>query len=207
MTLARFAPALASICATVALSGCASLLVREPQADPQAIRAGAYALDEAHAAVLFKVTHLGLSTFVGRFERLEASLDFDETDPTGATLEAIIDMTSLDVANDDFAETLMGSGWFDAETYPQAVFRSTRIEKTSETTGKVHGDLTLRGVTKPMTLDVTFNGGARNLLTTRYTLGFSASGTIDRTEFGLDRVAGFVGSDVVLEIHAEFARQ
>ncbi|MEM8987759.1 MAG: YceI family protein [Pseudomonadota bacterium] len=196
------------ICLFAALAaGCASLVTPDVKSEPAALRAGQYELDPAHAAVLFKVDHLGFSKYVGRFETVEASLDFDSARPEAAKLTAIVAIESLDVANPSFAETLKGDEWFGAETFPQAVFESRSIEITGENTGRVTGDFTLKGVTRPMTLDVAFNGGARNLITRRYTLGFSAVGTFKRSDHGLDNLIPAIGDDVELEIHAEFLRQ
>ncbi|MEM9169051.1 MAG: YceI family protein [Pseudomonadota bacterium] len=187
-------------------SACASLVAPNPSSEPAALRSGQYALDTAHAAVLFKIDHLGFSQYVGRFETVDASLDFDAEAPENARLEAIVDVASLDVANDEFAQTLIGPNWFDASAHPQARFVSTTVEITGERTGRVVGDLTLKGVTRPIALDVTFNGGDRDLLRGSYVVGFSATGTFDRTEFGVDRFSGPVGDIVRLEIEAEFER-
>lgn len=192
----------------LAAAGCASLLKPEVSAEPAALRAGQYELDPDHAALIFKVGHLGFSQFVGRFEEFDASLDFEEADPASARVEAIIDVTSLDVADDEFAATLTGPGWFDAETFPKAAFRSTAIEITGADEGVVAGDLTLRGVTQPVELNVVFNGGGRDRLRGgAYVVGFSVSGTISRSAFGVDRFEGLVGDDVRLEIEAEFLRR
>ncbi len=205
----KFSPFLvASAFLLPVLGGCASLVTPEAVATPAALRAGQYELDMTHASVLFKINHLGFSTYVGRFETVDASLDFEADDPTSAQLEATVEIASLDIANDEFAETLIGADWFDAAAFPQAVFRSTAIEVTGETTGRLSGDLTLHGVTAPITLDVAFNGGDRDLLRGgRYIVGFSASGVIDRTTFGVDRFAGVITNDVALEIEAEFMRR
>ena len=180
-----------------------------PQANTEraALRTGAYSLDNSHTAVIFKIGHLGFSNYVGRFELAEASLDFDAENPAEAQLEAIIEIASLDVANDDFAETLIGPSWFDAEAHPQAIFRSTSISVTGETTGTVTGDLTLKGVTKPVTLDVTFNGGDNDRLRGGYAIGFSATGSFKRSEFGISRLVGPVSDDVTIDIEAEFLRK
>ena len=198
----------AALCA-LALPACSTIgrLAPEPEAAATAIREGEYRLDPDHAALLFKVKHFGLSTVVGRFNDFDASLSFDEEDPSAATLEAVIEVGSLDVASEEFAEVLLSGNWLNAETHPQASFRSTAIEVTGETTGRLTGDLTLNGVTAPVTLDVVFNGGVRNILTQRYTLGFEATGAFDRADFGIDRFGGMVGDEVVLELHVEFQRQ
>lgn len=198
---------LAAAVGALSLSACASLIAPHVETGAVALRPGAYAVDPNHAALIFKVEHMGFSHFVGRFERFDATLDFDEANPAAARLEASVDMTSLDVANDEFATTLTGQNWFDANAYPQAVFRSTSIETTGENTGRVTGDLTLHGVTAPVTLDVTFNGGGRDILRGAYVVGFSAHGTIDRTAFGVDRFSGIVGDQVDIEIEAEFLRK
>lgn len=199
--------AVAILISVLALSGCAALLKPNVTTDVQSVRAGEYRLDPAHASLVFRIDHLGFSKYVGRFEVIEASLDFDASAPETARLEAIVDITSLDVADDDFAATLTGPDWFDAASHPQAVFRSTGIEVTGENTGQVTGDLTLKGVTAPVTLDVVFNGGGQDNLRGAYVTGFSATGIIDRTVFGVDRFAGLVGTEVELAIEAEFLKE
>ncbi|GAB4522625.1 MAG: YceI family protein [Parvularculaceae bacterium] len=205
----RLRPAAAGFAflAVAGAAACAQLITPDVSTEAGALRAGAYRLDPDHAVLLFKLNHLGFSTFVGRFNDIEASLDFDESDPAAARLDARVATASIDVNNPEFEETLRGPGWFDTERFPEARFVSTEIEITGENTGRVTGDFTLMGETRPVTLDVTFNGGARNLLTRRYTLGFAASGAFSRSAFGLDNFAPAVGDQVTLEIHAEFQRQ
>lgn len=195
---------------TLALSGCAALapaLAPAVNTNPTALREGQYALDRDHAALLFKVSHLGFAKYVGRFERFDVSLDFDADNPEAARVDAVIDMTSLDVANDPFANTLMGPNWFDAGQYPEAFFRSTGIEVIGENTGVMTGELTMHGVTNPVTMEVTFNGGGRDRLRSAYVIGLSAVSEIDRRDFGVDRFTGFVGNKVELEIEAELVRR
>ncbi|MEO1241350.1 MAG: YceI family protein [Pseudomonadota bacterium] len=191
-------------------AGCAALapvFAPKVNADATALRAGNYSLDPAHASLIFKIDHLGFSTYVGRFNSFDISLDFDENDPTAARVEAVIDMTSLDVANDDFANTLTGSNWFNANRFPEAVFQSTAIKVTGDNRGVMTGDLTLHGVTQPVTLDVTFNGGGSDRLRGAYVIGLSATSEISRRAFGVDRFDGIVGDAVKIEIEAEFLRE
>ncbi|OFX02527.1 MAG: hypothetical protein A3E78_02330 [Alphaproteobacteria bacterium RIFCSPHIGHO2_12_FULL_63_12] len=189
------------------IAGCASLIAPKVATEPAALKAGAYALDQNHASLLFKVDHLGYSSYVGRFEKLDATLDFDAADVSTAHVEAKIDIASLDVANDAFAQTLTGADWFDAAAFPEAIFKTTSIEKTGETQGRMTGDLTLHGVTAPVTLDVAFNGGAQDILRGGYVVGFSARGTISRKTFGVDRFEGIVGDEVEIDIEAEFVKR
>lgn len=167
---------------------------------------GSYELDQRHTTVLFKVNHMGLSQFVGRFNRVYASLEYDPENPASAKLTAVIETDSVDVNNPDFSETLTGSGWFDSANFPQATFVTTGVELIDGDRATFNGELILLGVTAPVALNIRFNGGADNILTGRYTLGFSATGTIKRSAFGMDQYIPAVGDDVELEIHAEFQR-
>lgn len=187
------------------VAGCGYLLPSHNQTvERTELRAGAYRLDPDHGILLWKLDHLGFSTLVGRFDRLDATLDFDPEQPETAALEVVVDTSSVSTHVQSLNDDLRGSTWFDVEQYPEARFVSTAIEVTGPTTGTVTGDLTLLGVTQPVTLDVTFNGGADSLLTGTYTLGFAATGVIDRTAFGLSTFAPAIGREVTLEIHAEF---
>lgn len=203
MKTTRFASLVLGV---MALSACASLVAPNVVSEPAALKAGTYTLDQKHASLLFKIDHLGYSLYVGRFERFDATLDFDAADAGTAHVEAKIDASSLNVANDDFAKTLMGPDWFDAAGFPEAVFRSTAVEKTGDKIGRMTGDLTLHGVTAPVTLDVTFNGGAQDLLRGGYVVGFSAAGHFSRKTFGIDKFEGIVGDDVEIGINAEFVK-
>lgn len=193
--------------ASLALSACGYLIPAHHQTtEPGELPEGGYRLDPDHTALLFKIDHLGFSQFVGRFDRIDAALDFDPSDPQASRLTVVVDMASVDVNPPAFAEELRGPDWFDVERFPEARFESRTIEVTGEDTGIVRGDLTLRGITRPVTLDVSFNGGGDNLITGTYTLGFAASGTLERSDFGLGAYAPAVGDEVELEISVEFGR-
>ena len=191
---------------SVFLVSCDRLLTPDFNTDITELRSGQYTIDPDHATVLWKINHLGFSTFIGRFNDIDASLDFDPENIENSTLEVVINTAGLDINNPVFAEELRGSNWFDVETYPQAVFRTTSfVEALDENTFVFEGDLTLLGTTAPVTLNVNFHGGGRNFLTRKYTLGFSGSVTFQRSVFGLDRFTSFgVGDEIELEIHVEF---
>ncbi|MEM1103277.1 MAG: YceI family protein [Pseudomonadota bacterium] len=197
----------ACLLSALLLTACASLVTPNVQATAERLRAGDYELDPAHAVLLFKIDHLGFSKYVGRFNTFDAALSFNADDPASAELEAVIQTASIDVGDPDFAKTLAGPDWFDSETFPEAMFRSVAVEVTGDASARIEGELTLLGVTKPVSLEATFNGGARNLLTQRYTLGFEAHGVFNRSDFGMDRLLPAVGDAVELEIHAEFLRR
>lgn len=194
------------LASSVLLVSCDRLITPGFETSVAELRGGAYTLDKDHASLLWKINHLGFSTYIGRFNEFDASLDFDAENVENSSLEVIVDTSSLDVNNPEFAEDLRGSDWFDVENFPQAVFRTTSfVEAVDEDTFVFQGDLTLLGNTAPVMLTVNFHGGGRNFLTRRYTLGFSASTTFQRSAFGLDNMVAFgVGDDIELEIHVEF---
>jgi polyisoprenoid-binding protein YceI len=197
---------LAGLALLPALGACGYLQPRATPAAPADLPAGSYRIDPEHAALLFKIDHLGFSQLVGRFDRFDATLDFDPKQPGAAVLTVLVEVASIDLNLPEFEQELRGPGWFDVAQFPQARFVSHAIAITGANTGRITGDLTLHGVTRPITLDVTLNGAGDSLITGRYSIGFAASGTLNRSEFGLGAYAPAVGDAVVLEIHAEFQR-
>ena len=191
---------------SVLFSSCASLIAPNIKTDLVELKEGQYELDPKHTAVLFKVNHMGFSKFIGRFEIVDASLDFDPENMANSRLEATVDMASVNVNNESFADTLKGNDWFNVESFPQAVFRTTSVNYSRGSEVDFNGDLTFLGVTQPIVLTVLFNGGANNLLTGRYTIGFEAQTSFNRSDFGLDKYMGAVGDVIELEVHAEFQR-
>jgi polyisoprenoid-binding protein YceI len=174
--------------------------------------AGAYEIDPAHTTLEFKVSHLGFSNYTARFGKVEGKLNFDPANPAGMTVEATIDPMSLELPAPPkgFHDDLMGKNWFDAKTFPQITFKSTKVDLTGENTANLTGDLTLHGVTKPVTMAVTFNGGYAPNAYDGARAGFSAKGAFKRSDFGM----GFgvpapgtnmgVGDTVNVTIETEF---
>lgn len=191
------------LAAALSLSACVS----PATTDPAELPSGEWSLDPAHASVTWQVRHLGLAWYTARFDAAEASLSFDPAEPGNAQLTAIVDAASVSTGDPDFDETLRGSGWLAADRHPQIVFQSTRIEVTGETTGRIHGELTLKGVTTEAVLETEFYGGTFSPLEGAQALGFGADMTIDRTQFGVGNLPGnFIGDEVRLRIEAEFLR-
>ena len=188
------------------LFSCNRLLTPDQTTEVTEVRAGQYVLDPNHATLIWKLNHLGFSTFLGSFNEFEASLDFDPENIENASLEVVIDTASLDVDLPEFEEELRGDNWFDVAAFPQAIFRTTRyLEAIDDDSFIFEGDLTLLGTTAPVSLEVNFHGGGRNFLTRSYTVGFSGSAIFNRSDFGLDRFTSFgVGDEIELEIHVEF---
>ena len=204
--LSGYAKLFAALIASSLLFNCSRILTPDQTSEVAEVRAGQYELDPNHASLIWKLNHLGFSTFLGSFNDFEASLDFDPEDIENASLEVVIDTSSLDVDIPEFEEELRGDNWFDVEVHPQAVYRTTSfLEAVDEDTFIFAGDLTLLGNTAPVNLEVNFHGGGRNFLTRSYTVGFSGSARFNRSDFGLDRFTSFgVGDEIDLEIHVEF---
>lgn len=162
------------------------------QAEPPVeVPAGSYTIDQSHTSVLFRVDHLTFSKYTARFKKASAQLQFDPKDLAASSVTVDVDARSIEtdypnVAQHDFNAQLQGEQFLDAARHPQITFRSTNVEVTGPRTMRIHGDLTLRGVTRPMTLDARFNGGyAGHPLDKNARIGFSAQGTLKRSEFGM----------------------
>ncbi len=167
---------------------------------------GHYVMDAHHWSVTFDVDHFHYSRFVMRFDRAQAQLDWRAGGLDSASVDATIDATSLDTNVSALDSMVKGTQMLDAARYPQIRFTSTHFERTGEARGTLTGNLTIRGVTQPVTLDVTLNGYAPNPLTKQPTIGFSASGHFSRAKFGLSTWYPAVGDDIDVRIQAEFAQ-
>ncbi|SMF39204.1 Polyisoprenoid-binding protein YceI [Alteromonadaceae bacterium Bs31] len=189
------------------LNGCGQLIKPNVKTDLAALKGGAYELDPEHSSVLFKVNHMGFSKFVGRFEQVQASLDFNPENIQQAKLHVIVDTGSIYVNNEAFELSLRGDSWLNVESFPQAEFYAEGVNKVDGSNLVFVGELTFLGVSKTIEVHATFNGGANNLLTQRYTIGFEASALFNRSDFGLNKYVPAVGDEIELEIHAEFQRK
>lgn len=196
--IAAAAALIATLCACSALAA--------PSVDPAAAPAGHYVLDQRHASVTARVRHMGLSNYTMRFRHIEAGYDYDPANPLASKISVTIDAHSLDTGDDrvskQFANEFLG-----ADAHPMITFDSTAVQTTEANHGTVAGDLSFRGVTRPVTLDVTYNGTESNLLIGGRRMGFSATAVIKRSEFGSKAWQEAVGDDVQLLIEAEFVRK
>lgn len=175
--------------------------------------AGVYELDKTHASLTWKVSHLGLSNYTARFTRFDASVKLDPKDVTRSTVMASIDPTSIETdypypEKTDFDKKLItGADWFNTEKFPKIGFRSTKITMNSDNTGTMTGDLTFLGVTKPVTLDVVLNGAMKSQpFSKKPALGFSANGTIKRSDWGFSTYVPNIGDEVELLLEVEFGK-
>jgi len=173
------------------------------------VASAVYAVEPTHASVVWSVSHNGLSNYTARFTDFSAELAFNSEDPTSSTLSATINPLSVRTDHPEGPDwdTTLGTDekWFNASAFPAITYASTDITLTGETTGIVNGDLTLLGVTKQVPLTVTFNG-VRNFAWygERDVIGFSATATFNRSDFGLTALLPGIGDEVTLTIETEF---
>ncbi|NJM83428.1 MAG: YceI family protein [Tabrizicola sp.] len=179
---------LRALCLSAALLLPSAALAQEDLGDPPA---GNYKLDLGHGRLLFRVSHLGFSRYTALFTKFDATLAFDPANPAAMSVTATVDATSLETHYPDpavdFNALLTGPEFLDAARFPEITFRSTAITLTGEKTADVTGDLTLHGVTRPVVLKIVYNGGwgYMPLDPGGARIGFSASGTLSRSDFGV----------------------
>lgn len=181
----------------------AALFTAIVAATPFTANAASYEFDTAHTQIMFKVNHLGFSNSHGRFMKFDGTLDFDAADVAKSKLDVTIDTASIDMGDQKWDDHLKNADFFDVEKFPSMTFKSTKVEKTGEKTGKVTGDLTILGVTKPVTLDVVMNKMGKHPMSGKEHVGFSATGTLKRSDFGMNYGLPNVGDTVTLMIEAE----
>lgn len=172
-----------------------------------------WTFDQAHTQANFSARHMMVSTVRGSFRKVEGALEFDPANPADASVEAIIDVASMDSTGvEQRDEHLLSPDFLDVNQYPTITFKSTRVEPNSDNSeAKVYGDLTIKDVTREVVLDVEFHGEG----TTPYgqnIVGFEASTKIDREDFGLtwnvalETGGWLVGKDIKISIDAEFIK-
>lgn len=169
--------------------------------------AGEYVLEKNHASIAFKVRHMGFADYLMRFNDFDATIKLDPAAPEKSSVSATISPASLDANNAKLTEHVSGKDFFNVATFPTVTFASTKIEKTGANTGKIMGNLTLLGVVKPVVLDATFIGGGKHMMFQKHDIGFKATTTIKRSDFGMNYGLGMVGDDVAVEINAEFVQK
>lgn len=183
-------------------------------ADVTGLPAGTYVADPSHAMLVFRIDHLGLQKFTASFDTLSATLEIDPAAPEAAHLTATVPVASLDLAAppEGFLAALMVPPWFDAAAHPEMTFSSTETTRTGDNTADIAGTLTLNGIEGPLTLAATFNGAyPPGVIEPTPRMGFSATGMIDRTAFGMTQFTPpegstlGIGAEVNFRIEIEFS--
>ena len=173
--------------------------------DPAKSAAGNYKLDPSHTSVVGRVLHGKLSFYSFRFDKVDGSYSYDPAKPEATKVEVTIDPASIDSNLPTFDRRLKGPDFLDAEKYNTIKFVSTEIKRSDMTHGTMTGSLTFHGVAKPITLNVTFNGGGP--AGRRIEMGYSATASLKMPDYGMDISAHNIGDTVALAIETEFIDQ
>jgi polyisoprenoid-binding protein YceI len=164
-----------------------------------------YVLDPVHTQVFACANHLGFSTPCARFKLKSGFFHFDDS-WTAAKVDATVDTASLELGDPAWDAKIRSWEFLETGRYPDARFVSRSTEKTGAHSGIVHGTLTLRGVARPLDLDVTFNRAGFDPYNFRFTAGFSATATLQRSDFGMKKYLPDIGDEVTIRIEAEGLR-
>ncbi|MBN3560806.1 YceI family protein [Aliamphritea spongicola] len=166
-----------------------------------------YDIDMSHTNVLFDVNHLGLSTMIGRFGDVAGTLMFDEDNIENSTVSVTVQTASINTFHEKRDDHLRSPDFFNTLEFPEMTFNSTSVTKLDANTAQLKGELTLLGVTQPVTLDLTVNKVGPHPFNKKQVAGFTATGTIKRSDFGMKYGAPMIGDDIALRLELEGIRQ
>jgi polyisoprenoid-binding protein YceI len=168
-----------------------------------AAHAEQFTIDPEHTQVAFRIDRMGFNHTLGRFDTIAGEIDIDEAHPERSTVHVVIQVASIDTGHDMRDEHLRAPRWFNAAQFPTMEFRSTKVTPIDATHATVVGDLTMLGQTNPVTLNVTLNRvGETPQGQGRRTMGFSATGALTRTQWGMTNATPFIGANVEITIEA-----
>ncbi|WP_269789850.1 YceI family protein [Stenotrophomonas sp. Iso1] len=188
---------------TAAPAEAAAAAPTAPEAAAIVVAAGTYKLDPTHTDVLVQWNHLGFSNPTAHFGNADGTLVYDAADVTKSTVEVTLPLSGLNSFTAKFDEHLRAADFFDAAKFPVVTFKSTKVEAAGTNKLSVTGDLTVKGVTKPVVLDVTINGAGEHPMMKVPSVGFDATTTFKRSEFGIGAYVPNVSDDVKVRITTE----
>jgi polyisoprenoid-binding protein YceI len=168
-------------------------------------RAAEYTIDPTHTHILFMIDHLGFAKMIGLFTDFSGNISFDPNNVTASQLHVTINTSSLDTQNAQRNKDLKGADWFNVTEFPTMTFVGRSYAKKDDHSGTITGDLTLLGVTRPVTLNVVLNKIGKNPLDKKEEVGFSARGMLKRSDFGMKTFLPAIGDEVqlILEVEAK----
>lgn len=175
--------------------------------DAKTVKSGTYKVEPYHTQVAFTISHFGFTDFSGFFSGASGTLTLDASKLGVSKLDVSVPVQSVLTTVSVLDTELKGEQWLDAAKYPTATFVSTKITKTGDNTATIAGNLTLHGVTKPVTLKARLIGAGTNPIDKSVTIGFEATGTIKRGDFGIKQYLPLLADDVNLKIAAAFVQQ
>jgi polyisoprenoid-binding protein YceI len=192
LALAQAAPALAQLPPGVFVG----------EHDYRLAPAGAYAIDPAHTAVIAKVSHIGYGLSVFRFDKVEGVLTWEPASPAQSSMKVTVDVASIDTPVPGFATELSGDGYLKTAAFPKATFVSTSFHQLDASHGRVDGEFTLMGKTRPMSFEVELTGAGKGFMG-HPRLGVEARSTLNPQDFG---ITPMLSAPIQLVVDAEFAR-
>ncbi len=175
--------------------------------DAAVVEAEYYSFDKAHTQILFFVDHLGFSKSQGEFHDYDGYFEFDRENPKNSKVEVTIQTASIDMDDKAWDDHLKNQDFFNVDKFPTMTFKSTDIKVTGDDTADIIGDLTLLGVTKPVTMKVKHNKSDKHAFSGKYVAGLSATATVKRSDFGMNYGLPAVGDDVNIMIEVEGIRK
>jgi polyisoprenoid-binding protein YceI len=166
-----------------------------------------YRFDAVHSQVQFRVDHLGFSESEGEFHDLRGDFRFDRDNWARSSCNVTIGIASLDLDDDTWNRKMLERDWFDVAQFPEMRYRCLKVERIDEHHGRIDGELTLRGITRPVTLDLRFNRAAIHKYSLKYTAGFMATTTIRRSDFGMAKYLPEIGDEIQIRLDIEGQRE
>ena len=166
-------------------------------------KAEKFILDPTHTNITWSANHVGFSNPNGKFAKSSGVIFLDEVNPESSSVEVEIDMSGIITGFEDFDKHLKGADFFNIEKFKTAKFVSTKVEVLAKDIAKIHGNLTLLGVTKPVILEAKLNKIGRHPFTLKKTAGFSATATIKRSDFGIKYGLSLVSDEVKIAFEVE----
>ena len=202
------APAEAPAAEATAAEAPAAAPMAKPGSDATMPDAGTYTFDPAHSQAMFSYDHMGFSTSRGFVNGIAGTITLDPADPSKSSVEASFPLSALRTVDAELDEHLMGPDFFNVTgEAPLVTFKSTSVEPDGKDEARVTGDLTLNGITKPVVLEVEFNGAGLDPLTQAPTIGFSIESELKRSDFNLGAFAPMVDDEVEIDIDIEAKKQ
>lgn len=198
------------IAAAVALTSVSAAAIAQADGfirNPAQVQSGTYVLDPAHGKITWSMDHMGFSTYVGQFTDVSATLKLDARNPSASKLQAEVKTDSVGSLNGALDNHLKTADFLDTAKHPTAGFQATSIRLVDADSAEISGNLTLRGVTKPIVILADFNQAGINPIDKKYSVGFDGHARIKRSDFGINYGVPVLGDDVTLHFEAEFKLQ
>jgi polyisoprenoid-binding protein YceI len=197
----------AAVALALSIGFAGAALANPTTTDPAKVPAGTYVLDKRHASLTVKIVHMGFSHYTMRFNGLDGGFTYDPAAWQATKVTFAVDPKSIDTHDPAFDRQI--AGYFEADKYPTIGFVSTGLQGGADGKGTLTGDLTLHGVTRPVTLDVTFDGAGHGITPLGTRLGFSGSTQIRRSDFGISNFVlnQFAGDEVDVIFEVEFEKK